>query len=249
MKLMLEVKNINFFYGAIHALKEVSMEVNRGEIIALIGSNGAGKSTLLNVISGMLWPSSGNIQFEGSDITHKKPNRIVQFGIGHVPEGRQLFAPLTVMENLELGAYLRFSWRGKKEISQDLERVFELFPLLKERRKQMAGTLSGGERQMLTIGRALMSRPRLMLLDEPSLGLAPLVVSEIFQVIQRLKGEGTTLLLVEQNAIGALKIADRGYLMENGKVVLEGKAAELIDNEEIKMAYLGRSNKEESRHS
>lgn len=245
---MLEVKNVNLFYGAVHALKDVSTEVNQGEIIALIGSNGAGKSTILNVISGMVWPSSGTIHFEGIDITHKKPNRIVKLGIGHAPEGRQLFGPLTVMENLELGAYLRYNWKNKKEIGKDLERVFEIFPILKDRRKQAAGTLSGGEQQMLTIGRALMSRPRLMLLDEPSLGLAPLVVAEIFEIIRRLKKEGTTLLLVEQNAIAALKIANRGYLVENGSIILEGKAMELIDKEEIKMAYLGISEKVGNHH-
>lgn len=245
---MLKIENINVFYGAVHVLKDVSMEVKQGEIVALIGSNGAGKSTLLNVISGMVYPSSGTVHFDGIDITHKKPNRIVKLGIGHVPEGRQLFCPLTIMENLELGAYLRFNWRIKKEIDKDLERVFELFPILKDRRKQVAGTLSGGEQQMLTIGRALMGRLKLMLLDEPSLGLAPLLVAEIFEVLQRLKKEGTTLLLVEQNAIASLKIADRGYLMENGMIILEGKAMEIIDKEEIMMAYLGRSNKEESHY-
>jgi len=239
MKLMLKVKNINLFYGAVHALKNVSMEVNQGEIVALIGSNGAGKSTLLNVISGMIWPSSGSIHFEEIDITHKKPNSIVKLGVGHVPEERQLFGPLTVMENLELGAYLRFNRSNKKDISKDLDRVFELFPILKERKKQLAGTLSGGEQQMLTVSRALMCRPKLMLLDEPSLGLSPLVAYEIFRVIQRLKKEGTTLLLVEQNAIASLKISDRAYLMENSSIILEGKAVELIGKEEVKMAYLG----------
>jgi branched-chain amino acid transport system ATP-binding protein len=243
MKVMLEVRNINLFYGAVHVLKDVSLKVDQGEIVALIGSNGAGKSSLLNVISGMVWASSGTVYFERTDITHMKPNMIVKLGVGHAPEGKHLFGPLTVMENLELGAYLRFRWKNKKEIERDLEKVFELFPILKDRRKQVAGTLSGGEQQMLSIGRALMSRPKLMLLDEPSLGLSPFVVAEIFQVIKRLKKEGTNLLLVEQNAVAALKITDRGYLMENGCIILEGRGTELIDKEEIKIAYLGASDK------
>lgn len=237
---MLEVNGVNIFYGVVQVLRDVSMVINQSEVVALIGSNGAGKSTLLNGITGMVRPSSGTIHFMGIDITHKRPNVIVKLGIGHVPEGKQLFSSLTVMENLELGAYLRFNWRNKNEINKDFEKIFGLFPILKGRRNQVAGTLSGGEQQMLTIGRALMGRPKLMLLDEPSLGLSPLVVSEIFEVIQGLKREGATLLLVEQNAKAALKIADRAYVMENGAITIEGRALELLHQDRIIMAYLGR---------
>lgn len=237
---MLEVNGINVFYGVAQALRDISMAINESEIITLIGSNGAGKSTLLNGISGFIRPSAGTIYFMGTDITHKRPYEIVKLGIGHVPEGKQLFSSLTVMENLELGAYLRFHWRNKNEINKDLEKIFLLFPRLKDRRDQVAGTLSGGEQQMLTISRTLMGRPRLMLLDEPSLGLAPLIVSEIFEVIQGLKKEGTALLLVEQNARAALKIAHRAYVIENGAITLEGKASEMLHQDRIISSYLGR---------
>jgi branched-chain amino acid transport system ATP-binding protein len=241
---MFKVNSVNIFYGVIRILRDVSITIDQGELVTLIGSNGAGKSTLLNGISGIIKLHSGTIQFMGTDITRKRPNEIVKLGIVHAPEGKQLFGSLTVMENLELGAYLRFNWRNNKsEISKDLERIFELFPILKERENQVSGTLSGGEQQMLTIGRALMSRPKLMLLDEPSLGLAPLVVSEIFEVIRRLKREGATLLLVEQNARAALKTADRAYVMENGMITIEGGALELLHQERITMAYLGKKTK------
>ena len=244
---MLEVRGVNIFYGPAHTLRDVSMEVHRGEIVSLIGSNGAGKSTLLHVISGMIRPSSGEIHLEGMEITHKKPDRIVNLGISHAPEGRQLFGPLTVLENLELGAYLRFRWRNNDEIGRSLDRVFEIFPRLQERKDQAAGTLSGGEQQMLAIGRALMGKPKLLLLDEPSLGLSPLLVSEIFEVIQRLKREGVTVLLVEQNAIAALKIADRAYVMENGAITIEGRALDMIHEDRIIKAYLGTRLHEEKR--
>src|SRR4030067_2722237 len=237
---MLEVNGINVFYGVAQALRDISIEINESEIITLIGSNGAGKSTLLNGISGIIRPSAGTIYFMGTDITHKRPHEIVKLGIGHVPEGKQLFSSLTVMENLELGAYLRFHWRNKNEINRDLGKIFLLCPRLKDRRDQVAGTLSGGEQQMLTISRTLMGRPRLMLLDEPSLGLAPFIVSEIFEVIQGLKKEGTALLLVEQNARAALKIAHRAYVIENGAITLEGKASEMLHQDCIISSYLGR---------
>jgi len=243
---MLKIKNINAYYGKVHALKNVSLHLNRGEIVTLIGANGAGKTTLLNTLSGLIAAASGEILLEGKGIVGLAADRIVSQGLSQVPEGRQVFNPLTVEENLELGAYLRFRAGGQKgEIAADLERMFQMFPRLKERRRQAAGTLSGGEQQMLAIGRALMARPRLLLLDEPSMGLAPLVVQDIFKVIQRLRSEeGTTVLLVEQNARAALKVADRGYVLETGKVILEGKAAELLENKDVQRAYLGRDKKE-----
>ena len=241
---MLIVNSVNTYYGGIHALKSASLDVNVREIVALIGSNGAGKSTLLNCISGVVSIHSGSVIFNDCEITNLAPEKIVGQGIVQVPEGRQLFNPLTILENLELGAYLRFSKRNKKEIEQDLTYVLELFQTLKERKNQKAGTLSGGEQQMLSIGRAIMDRPKLMLLDEPSLGLAPLVVREIFDVIKKLQKDGTTILLVEQNAKAALKVADRGYVMETGRITLEGEAKALIEDNDVMRAYLGKDYRE-----
>lgn len=243
---MLVIENINTYYGGIHALRNVSLHIKVGEIVALIGSNGAGKSTLLNCISGVVPIHTGSISFNDFEITRFPPEKIVDQGIVQVPEGRQLFNPLTVLENLELGAYLRFSKGNRKGIEKDLGHVLELFPILKERRDQKAGTLSGGEQQMLSIGRAIMSRPKLMLLDEPSLGLAPLLVGEIFNVIQKLQEDGTTILLVEQNAKAALKVATRAYVIETGRITLQGEAKGLMENEEVKRAYLGKDYREKS---
>ncbi|AKM20239.1 ABC transporter ATP-binding protein [Geobacillus stearothermophilus] len=233
---MLKVEAIDVFYGNIHALKGVSLEVNKGEIVTLIGANGAGKTTLLKTISGLLNPKSGDIVYEGASIAGKAAQTIVKHGISHVPEGRRVFANMTVEENLELGAFLR---KDKDGIQQDFAKVFQLFPRLEERRKQLAGTLSGGEQQMLAIGRALMARPKLLLLDEPSMGLAPLLVKTIFRIIQEINESGTTILLVEQNAHMALSIADRAYVIESGRVVLSGAASELQASEQVKQAYLG----------
>ncbi|AKU26243.1 MULTISPECIES: ABC transporter ATP-binding protein [Geobacillus] len=233
---MLKVEAIDVFYGNIHALKGVSLEVNKGEIVTLIGANGAGKTTLLKTISGLLKPKSGDIVYEGASIAGKAAQTIVKQGISHVPEGRRVFANMTVEENLELGAFLR---KDKDGIQQDFAKVFQLFPRLEERRKQLAGTLSGGEQQMLAIGRALMARPKLLLLDEPSMGLAPLLVKTIFRIIQEINESGTTILLVEQNAHMALSIADRAYVIESGRVVLSGAASELQASEQVKQAYLG----------
>jgi branched-chain amino acid transport system ATP-binding protein len=233
---MLKVDNIDVFYGNIQALKGVSLEINEGEIVTLIGANGAGKSTLLKTISGLLKPKNGDILYEGQSIAGKAAQTIVKQGISHVPEGRRIFANLTVEENLELGAYLR---KDKHGIREDIEKVYQQFPRLHERRKQLAGTLSGGEQQMLAIGRALMARPRLLLLDEPSMGLAPLLVKSIFRIIEEINSNGTTILLVEQNANMALSIADRAYVIESGRVVLSGSAEELTASEQVKMAYLG----------
>jgi branched-chain amino acid transport system ATP-binding protein len=238
---MLQVTNIDAYYGGIHALRSVSISVQHGEIVALIGANGAGKTTLLNVISGIVRPEWGKVIFADQDITRFPPEKIVQIGIGQVPEGRQLFNPLTVTENLELGAYLRYRRDDKRKITKDMRYVLELFPILNERKGQAAGTLSGGEQQMLSIGRTLMGRPKLILMDEPSLGLAPLLAKEIFRVIQQLNEDGATVLLVEQNAKAALKIAHRAYVIETGRVVLEGPSGELSENEEVKRAYLGKS--------
>ena len=232
---MLEVKGIDVYYGAIHALKGLSLEVEEGSIVTLIGANGAGKTTTLKSISGLLRPRNGAIMFKGSDIK-VAPEKIVGLGISQVPEGRRVFSTMTVLENLEMGAYLR---KDKKGIESDLENVFTRFPRLKERRKQTAGTLSGGEQQMLAIGRALMARPELMLMDEPSMGLAPLLVKEIFEIIKDINARGTTILLVEQNANMALSIANRAYVIETGEIVLEGTAEQLINSEEVKKAYLG----------
>ncbi|ARP43988.1 ABC transporter ATP-binding protein [Geobacillus thermodenitrificans] len=233
---MLKVEQIDVFYGNIHALKGVSLEVNSGEIVTLIGANGAGKTTLLKTISGLLKPKHGDIVYEGASIAGKAAQTIVKQGISHVPEGRRVFANMTVEENLELGAFLR---KDKEGIQQDFSKVFELFPRLEERRKQLAGTLSGGEQQMLAIGRALMARPKLLLLDEPSMGLAPLLVKTIFRIIEEINQSGTTILLVEQNAHMALSIADRAYVIESGRVVLSGTASELQASEQVKQAYLG----------
>ncbi len=243
---MLKIKNINTYYGQVHALKNVSMHLNAGEIVTLIGANGAGKTTVLNSLSNIIPAKTGEIMFENNPIHHLPPDKVVELGISQVPEGRQVFKPLSVEDNLELGAYLRYRKReGRGVIRKDIEGVYTLFPRLFERRKQMAGTLSGGEQQMLAIGRALMARPRLLLLDEPSMGLAPLVVKEIFKVIEQLRREkGTTILLVEQNAKAALTIADRGYVLETGKVILEEIASDLLENKEVQRAYLGKDKKE-----
>jgi branched-chain amino acid transport system ATP-binding protein len=246
MSVMLIIKNISTYYGQVHALTNVSLHLNAGEIVTLIGANGAGKTTVLNSLSAITPPKTGEIIFDGTNLTGISPDRVVDLGISQVPEGRQIFKPLSVEDNLELGAYLRFRRReGRGAIRKDIDSVFKLFPRLCERRKQVAGTLSGGEQQMLAIGRALMTKPRLLLLDEPSMGLAPLVVKEIFGVIEKLRSEkGTTILLVEQNAKAALAIADRGYVLETGKVLLEEKASELLENKEVQRAYLGKEKKE-----
>ncbi len=243
---MLKIKNINTYYGQVHALKNVSLHVNAGEIVSLIGANGAGKTTILNSLSAVTPPRDGEVIFEGTSISNLSTDRIVEMGISQVPEGRQVFKDFSVEDNLELGAYLRFRGReGRAAIKSDIEDMFALFPQLSSRRKQMAGTLSGGEQQMLAIGRALMAKPKLLLLDEPSMGLAPLVVQEIFRVITALRAErGTSVLLVEQNAKAALKIADRGYVLETGKVILEENASDLLENKEVQRAYLGREKKE-----
>lgn len=234
---MLEIKNIDTYYGNIQALEGVSISVKEGEIITLIGANGAGKTTTLMSISGIVSPKKGSIEFCGETISEKKPDDIVRMGLCHVPEGRHIFPYLTVLENLDLGAFLR---KDKAGIRKDLEHVFELFPRLHERRNQQGGTLSGGEQQMLAISRALMARPKLLLLDEPSLGLAPIIVRQIFDIIKRINEEdGTTIFLVEQNANLALKVANRGYVMENGHITLEDTAENLLVNEDVKKAYLG----------
>lgn len=233
---MLKVTDLNCFYGAIHAIRDVSIEVTDGEIVALIGSNGAGKSTTLRTISGLMKPKSGVIQYDGEDITGMAAHKIVGKGLVQVPEGRHVFANLTVMENLELGAYLR---KDKDGIAKDLKDVFVKFPRLEERKNQVAGTLSGGEQQMLAMGRALMSKPKLLLLDEPSMGLAPLLVREIFDIIKEINSDGTTVLLVEQNANMALSIADKAYVLETGRISLSGTARELAASDEVRKAYLG----------
>jgi branched-chain amino acid transport system ATP-binding protein len=234
---MLELRNVETFYGNIMALKGISLSVSEGEIITLIGANGAGKSTTLMTICGLVPARRGDILFMGRPIGRMEPHEIVALGISQVPEGRRIFPLLTVTENLDMGAFLR---KDKAEIARDRDHVFSLFPILRERRHQQGGTLSGGEQQMLAISRALMARPRLLLLDEPSLGLAPIIVQQIFQMIGKINEEGrTTILLVEQNANMALKIAHRGYVMENGRITLQGTAANLLDNEEVKRAYLG----------
>jgi branched-chain amino acid transport system ATP-binding protein len=234
--MLLELDNVKTYYGNIRALKGISIEVNEGEIVCLIGGNGAGKSTTLMTISGILTPQEGNIIYQGQSIISVRPDNIVQMGICQVPEGRMIFPMLTVMENLDLGAYLR---KDKAGIKEDINQVFELFPVLRERCDQPGGTLSGGEQQMLAIGRALMARPKLLLLDEPSLGLAPILVDVIFKIIRRINNQGTTILLVEQNAQLALQYSHRGYVIETGEIVLTDTSAELLKNEQVKKAYLG----------
>ncbi len=233
---MLEIKEIEVFYGMIHAIKGVSFEVNEGEVIALIGANGAGKTTILHTITGLLSPKAGQIVFEGQDITATPAHKIVSMGMAHVPEGRRVFATQTVLENLRLGAFTR---KDKEEIDESLLRVYKRFPRLEERKNQMAGTLSGGEQQMLAMGRALMSHPKIILMDEPSMGLSPILVNEIFDIIQEVSKGGTTVLLVEQNAKKALSIADRAYVLETGKIALEGNAKDLLNDDSVKKAYLG----------
>lgn len=233
---MLELNNINVYYGAIHAIKGISLRVNEGEIVTLIGANGAGKSTTLRTISGLLKPKTGSIKFLDKDIAGMPAHKIVREGISQVPEGRRIFAEMTVMENLELGAFIR---EDKAEVEKDFKMVFGRFPRLEERKTQMAGTLSGGEQQMLAMGRALMSRPKLLLLDEPSMGLAPLLIREIFSIIVDINKAGTTVLLVEQNANMALSIANRAYVLETGRITISGDAKELAASEDIRKAYLG----------
>ena len=233
---MLEIKDLEVYYGVIQAIKGISLEVGEGEVIALIGANGAGKTTTLHTISGLIAPKSGTVTFEGKDITRTPAHKIVSCGIAQVPEGRRVFASLSVYQNLKMGAYTR---SDKGEIEETLQMVYERFPRLKERKNQPAGTLSGGEQQMLAMGRALMSKPRIILMDEPSMGLSPIFVNEIFDIIKSVSAGGTTVLLVEQNAKKALSIADRGYVLETGKIVLAGKAEDLLNDESVKKAYLG----------
>ena len=232
---MLEVKDLEVYYGIIQAIKGISFEVNKGEVIALIGANGAGKTTTLHTITGLLSPKKGSVMFEGKDITKIPAHKIVSMGMAHVPEGRRVFADLSVYENLKLGAYTR---KDKENLNKDLESIYERFPRLAERKNQSAGTLSGGEQQMLAMGRALMSKPSIILMDEPSMGLSPILVNEIFDIIESISKSGTTVLLVEQNAKKALSIADRAYVLETGKIVTSGKASELLENDSIKKAYL-----------
>lgn len=233
---MLEIRDLEVCYGMIQAIKGISFEVREGEVIALIGANGAGKTTTLHTISGLLSPKAGSVIFEGKDITKIPAHKIVSYGMAHVPEGRRVFASLSVYQNLKMGAYTRSS---KEEIEESLQMVYSRFPRLKERKNQPAGTLSGGEQQMLAMGRALMSKPRIILMDEPSMGLSPIFVNEIFDIIKQVSAGGTTVLLVEQNAKKALSIADRGYVLETGKIVLDGDAKELMNDDSIKKAYLG----------
>jgi len=234
--MLLEVNDLNVFYGAIHALQGISFHVDEGEIVTLIGANGAGKSTTLNTISGLVRARAGSIDFKGRRINTTPPHNVVAMGVVQVPEGRKIFAPLTVMENLDMGAYTR---RDPADIQKSRERVFQSFPRLRERISQYGGTLSGGEQQMLAMGRALMADPELLLLDQPSMGLAPLLVEEIFSIIEEINAQGTSILLVEQNAQMALSIADRAYVLETGRIVLEGAAQEVADNPDVKVAYLG----------
>ena len=233
---MLEVKDLQVYYGMIQAIKGVSFHVNEGEVVALIGANGAGKTTILHTVSGLLAPKEGHVIFEGKDIVKIPGYRIVSMGMAHVPEGRRVFAQLSVLQNLKMGAYTR---KDKNEIQQTLRTVFDRFPRLEERQNQMAGTLSGGEQQMLAMGRALMSHPKIILMDEPSMGLSPIFVNEIFDIIQEVSKSGTTVLLVEQNAKKALSIADRAYVLETGRIVLEGRADDLLNDDSVKKAYLG----------
>jgi branched-chain amino acid transport system ATP-binding protein len=233
---MLSVENLSVNYGAIHALKQVTCSIEKGEIVALIGANGAGKTTILNAVSGIVPAAAGKIVFEGEEITRTPPHDIVKKGISQVPEGRRVFSKMSVLENLEMGAFIR---NDRKGIHEEMDHIFQLFPRLAERRKQLAKTLSGGEQQMLAMGRALMSRPRLLLLDEPSMGLAPMLVEKIFEIIVEINRTGTTIMLVEQNAHMALSIANRAYVLETGELVLQGPASELAENPEVRKAYLG----------
>ena len=232
---MLKVNDINVYYGSIHAIKDVSFEVNQGEVVTLIGANGAGKSTTLQTVSGLLRSKTGSVEFLGESLNNVPPHKIVAKGLAHVPEGRRVFLQMTVEENLEMGAFTR----PNSEIEPGIEHIYERFPRLKERRKQIAGTLSGGEQQMLAMGRAMMSKPKLLMLDEPSMGLAPLLVEQIFEIIRELHKAGTTILLVEQNAQMALSVADRGYVLETGKIVTTGTGLELLNDDAVKKAYLG----------
>ena len=233
---MLTIKDLEVYYGVIQAIKGVSFEVNQGEVIALIGANGAGKTTILHTITGLLAPKNGSVVFEGKELTKMPAHKIVSLGMAHVPEGRRVFADLSVYENLRMGAYTR---KDRNEIEETLEKVYQRFPRLKERRNQMAGTLSGGEQQMLAMGRALMSKPKLLMLDEPSMGLAPILVEQIFDIIRELHAAGTTILLVEQNAQAALSVADRAYVLETGKISLSGTGKELMASDQVRKAYLG----------
>jgi branched-chain amino acid transport system ATP-binding protein len=233
---MLEVKDLHVYYGMIHAIKGVSFEVNEGEIIALIGANGAGKTTILHTVSGLLRPKQGSILFEGTELTKVPAHKVVSLGMAQVPEGRRVFSQMTVLQNLKMGAYTR---SDKDELEQTLERVYKRFPRLEERRNQPAGTLSGGEQQMLAMGRALMSHPKIILMDEPSMGLSPILVNEIFDIIKSVNAAGTTVLLVEQNAKKALNIADRAYVLETGNISMSGKASDLMNDDAVKKAYLG----------
>jgi branched-chain amino acid transport system ATP-binding protein len=233
---ILEIQDLTVNYGAIRALQGISFHVSEGEIVTLIGANGAGKSTTLKTISGLLYPAAGQIRYEGEEIAGMPADLIVRRGIVHVPEGRKIFAPLTVRENLEMGAYTR---QGKSEIQQSMQRVFASFPRLEERLNQLGGTLSGGEQQMLAMGRALMAQPKLLLMDEPSMGLAPILVEEIFDIINRINHQGVSILLVEQNAAMALSVASRAYVMETGRIVLEGAAGDVLQNPDVRKAYLG----------
>lgn len=242
---MLRIANLHTAYGRTQVLHGVSLHVREGEVVALVGANGAGKTTLLNSISGIVPTASGSILFNGREIRRTPADRIVRLGLSHVPEGRQLFAPLSVRDNLLLGAYARSGADKKARLAEDLDRVYAMFPILKERAEQRAGTLSGGEQQMLAIGRGLMARPRMMLFDEPSMGLAPRVMAEIFTAIGRFRAMGVTVLLVEQNARWALRIADRGYVLETGRIVLHGPADELLENQDVQRAYLGKGYREE----
>jgi branched-chain amino acid transport system ATP-binding protein len=237
---MLKIRNLDAGYGGLRVLRRVSIHIKPGEIVTIIGANGAGKTTLLKTITGLIRAQSGEIQFQGEDIGRVSTDRIVYAGCSLVPEGRQVFPAMPVQENLLLGAYVQFKRGKKQEVEHDLAHVYEIFPVLKERRQQFAGTLSGGEQQMLAIARALMARPKLIMLDEPSMGLAPLMVKEIFNIIVRLRKEGNTVLLVEQNARSALKIANRGYVLETGRIILEGDAEDLLANRDVQRAYLGR---------
>ena len=233
---MLEIKDLEVYYGVIQAIKGISFEVNQGEVIALIGANGAGKTTTLHTITGLISPKKGSVVFEGKDITKVPAHKIVSMGMAHVPEGRRVFAELSVYENLKMGAYTR---SDKNEIEESLANVYKRFPRLEERKNQMAGTLSGGEQQMLAMGRALMSRPKIILMDEPSMGLSPILVNEIFDIIRSVSESGTTVLLVEQNAKKALAIADRAYVLETGRITMSGNAKDLLEDDSIKKAYLG----------